>query len=113
MTGKPPRPPSHLTPETKRWWLAVHEAYELEPHHERLLTLAGEAWDRCAAARFAIERNGLVFTDRFGQPRVRPEASVERDSRIAFSRIVRELRLDVAPDDARLPGLGGGRERAS
>ena len=33
--------------------------WRLEPHHVRLLRLACEAWDRCAAAREGIERDGL------------------------------------------------------
>ena len=70
----------------------------------RLLTLACEAWDRAVQARVALEEHGLVFTDRFGSPRPRPELAVERDSRIAFARLVRELNLtdDVAAEP-RLP----------
>jgi phage terminase small subunit len=106
---RPLRAPKHLKPPTRRWWLAVHAVFELEEHHARLLTPAGEAWDRAAAAREAIEKHGITYTDRFGAPRSRPEIAVERDSRIAFARLLRELRLDVEPDDPRLPGLNGGR----
>jgi hypothetical protein len=106
--------PSHLKPATRRWWLAVNQEYQLEEHHERLLTLAGEAWDRGAAARAAIDKLGIVFVDRFGSPRVRPEVAVERDSRLGFCRILRELRLDIQPpdEDPRLPDFqNGGRPR--
>lgn len=111
-TRRPRKPPKHLRPATRRWWLAVVEDYELEDHHVRLLTLAGESWDRAAAAREAIAAHGITFTDRFGAPRARPEVAIERDSRIAFARLVRELRLDVMPEDPRSPGLGGGRDAA-
>jgi phage terminase small subunit len=90
----------------------VVEGYELEEHHLRLLTLAGEAWDRAFTAREAIGKHGITYTDRFGAPRVRPEVAVERDARLAFARLVRELRLDVEPDAPRPPGLGGGRDAA-
>jgi phage terminase small subunit len=73
----------------------VLDEYELKQHHVRLLTLAGEAWDRGVQAREAIEEHGLTVEDRFGFPRPRPEIAVERDSRIGFSRLVRELDLDL------------------
>jgi len=106
-----PKPPAHLKPATRRWFAGVLERYELEEHHRRLLTLAGEAWDRCQAAREAISEHGIVFVDRFGAPRVRPEVGIERDARVAFARLVRELDLDVAPpaEPRRTPALNSNR----
>jgi len=103
--------PKHLNPMTRRWFSAVTRLYELEEHHLRLLTLAGEAWDRCAAARQAIAEHGMVFCDRYGAPRPRPEVQIERDSRIAFARLLRELDLDVAPpvEPRRPPALASNR----
>jgi len=89
--------PKHLRLATRRWWLEVAEEYTLESHHLRLLTLAGEAWDRCQEAREALKKHGLTFDDRFKQPHARPEVNIERDSRIAFARLLRELSLDVEP----------------
>jgi hypothetical protein len=40
------RPPSHLKPATKRWFVEVCEQFELEEHHRKLLTAAAECWDR-------------------------------------------------------------------
>lgn len=93
-------PPGHLKPATARWWAAVHEEFELEQHHQKLLTLAAEAWDRACAAREVIDRDGMTFSDRFGQPKPRPEIAIERDSRIGFARLIRELALDgdTTPD---------------
>ena len=90
------------------------QGYELEEHHVKLLTAACEAWDRHQQAREALEQRGLVYIDSRGVPHSRPEVAVERDSRIAFARLVRELRLDVGPpDDAgrspRLPETNGHR----
>ncbi len=114
---KPARPqwkaPTHLTPSTKRWFARVVRDYELDEHHCRLLTLACEAWDSAQVARAIIAREGLTFTDRWKQPHARPEVGIERDARIGFSRLLRELSLDVsAPDDSRPPGLSNGRRRA-
>ena len=99
---KPPkdsqtRVPAHLKRATAAWFRGVLEEYELQPHHVRLLELAGEAWDRCQQAREALAEHGLVFTDRFGAPHSRPEVAVERDARIAFARLLRELDLDLEP----------------
>jgi phage terminase small subunit len=69
--------------------------FALEQHHLHLLTLACEALDRAAQAREALAEHGTVFIDRYGQPRARPEVQIERDSRIAFARLLRELGLDV------------------
>jgi len=106
---KLPKPPRHLRAPTRRWWSEVVEEYVLEPHHLRLLTLAAEAWDRGEEARKILAKEGLTFTDRFGQPKARPEVAIERDSRIAFARMLRELALDLEePDESRPPRLHGG-----
>jgi phage terminase small subunit len=101
------KPPSHLRPATREWFANVVGDYDLEEHHLRLLTLAGEAWDRGQQAREVLDRDGLTYLDRFGAPRVRPEVSIERDSRIAFARLLREMSLDVEtpPEPSRPPAL--------
>ncbi len=83
------------------------ETYELEPHHIRLLTLAAESWDRCEQSREILADEGLTFEDRFGQPKSRPEVAVERDSRLAFARLIRELALDGEVEPVRVPRVGG------
>lgn len=106
----PRNAPAHLKAPTRRWWQSVVEEYNLEPHHLRLLTLAAESWDRTQDARTVLEQEGLTFVDRFGQPKARPEVAIERDSRIAFARMLRELALDVeAPDEAARPAPIAGR----
>jgi hypothetical protein len=101
------KPPTHLRAATKRWFIQVTECFELEPHHLKLLALAAESWDRCCQARAIIDREGLTYLDRFEAPRARPEISIERDNRVAFVRIIRELDLDVAPpvEASRAPAL--------
>lgn len=101
-----PKPPKHLRAQTRRWWSGIVADYDLESHHLRLLTLAAEAWDRGEEAREILATEGLTYDDRFGQPRARPEVAIERDSRIAFARMLRELALDVAPpEEARPPTI--------
>lgn len=104
------RAPAHLSAPSRAWWASVTADYALEPHHIRLLTLCAESWDRCEQARLVLAADGLTFTDRFGQPRSRPEVAIERDARVGFARLLRELALDVEPPkDTRSPGITGGR----
>jgi phage terminase small subunit len=101
--------PAHLREATRQWFAAVVRDFVLEPHHIRLLTLAAEAWDRGQQAREAIQQHGLTYQDRFNQPHSRPEVGIERDSRIAFARLLRELALDVSePGEVRPPTIHGG-----
>jgi len=92
-----PKAPRHLSRATADWWRSVTRDYQLEPHHVRLLTLAAEAWDRCQQAREALDAYGLVFLDRHGGVKPRPEVAIERDNRVAFARLLRELDLDGEP----------------
>lgn len=101
-----------LSTATKKWVQEIRAAYELDHHHVKLLLLAAEALDRYRQAHDTLEREGLTFEDRFGRPCVRPEVAVERDSRLAFARLVRELGLDAyePADTPRPPPLRyGGR----
>ena len=93
--------PAHLKAATRRWFDSVLADFDLESHHVRLLTLAAEAWDRGQGAREAVAEHGLTYVDRFGQPHARPEVAIERDARIAFARLLRELALDIdVPEEA-------------
>lgn len=103
---KKPPPPPHLKPATAKWFKSVIEDYDLEPHHVRLLTLACEAYDRTAQAREIIDRDGPVVVTDHGM-KAHPAVAIERDSRLAFARLLRELDLDTEPppDRARPPAL--------
>ncbi|OBQ83209.1 P27 family phage terminase small subunit [Mesorhizobium sp. WSM3873] len=103
-TAKAPAAPSHLSAPTKRWWEQIVSEYQLESHHLRLLQAAAESWDRMQAARSAIGRHGLTYVDARGCPKVRPEIAIERDSKIGFARLLRELDLDFeAPTEGTRP----------
>ena len=107
--------PQHLRPDTAAWYEAVLREFDLEEHHKRLLRMACEAWDAAQAAREAVAKHGMVYDDRFGQPRLRPEVNVERDARISFARLLRELAIDVVEpgEPSRPPTLpaNAGRKR--
>jgi len=98
------RAPKHLRAPTAAWFRRVVAGYDLDEHHVRLLTLAGEAFDRASEARELVEAEGIVFSNRFGELRAHPAVAIERDSRIGFARLVRQLDLADEPDS-----LAGGR----
>jgi hypothetical protein len=105
--ASPARPaaPAGLSPAMARWWDQVLKEHELEPHRLHLLMLAARAFDRCEEARVAIAQKGTTYEDRFGAPRLRPEVAIERDNRLAFARLLRDL--DLRPPsqwDDLLPG---------
>ena len=91
-------PPSHLSKESAAFFRRTTALFELEEHHAKLLTLACEAWDRAVQARKGLEEHGLTFVDRHGSRKPSPEIMIEKDSRTAFARLVREIGLDVASE---------------
>ena len=94
-----PLPPRHFTASTKAWWRTVTAEFELQSHHLKLLQAACESWDRYQSARKTLDAEGLTIATRHGA-KAHPAIQVERDSRISFVRIVRELDLDLEPPPA-------------
>jgi P27 family predicted phage terminase small subunit len=112
LSRKPdvPAAPVHLAKATRAWFTEVVSHYVLESHHVRLLVLGCEAWDRATQARKLLAKDGLTFRDRHGAIRPHPALNVERDSRIAFARLLRELALDVegpGEERSRPPAIRG------
>jgi phage terminase small subunit len=105
-----PAPPRHLSKASKAWWRQIVSDFELADWQHRILTSAGEAFDRATQAREQVDAEGLTVADRFGQRRPHPLLAVERDSRTAFLRATRELALEVdgpvsSPVSARPPRI--------
>lgn len=97
--------PRHLSAEAAAWWQAVTADYALEAHHLKLLQAACEAWDTMQTARRALaQHGGLTFEDASGNIKAHPAVAMQRDARVAFARLVRELDLDMgAPAEAPRP----------
>jgi phage terminase small subunit len=94
-----PQPARHLSPDSRALWRELLKTYELQPEELHTLRLALEALDRANQARRAIRRHGMTYADRFGAPHARPEVAVERDSRLAYLRLMTSL--DLPTDEAR------------
>jgi P27 family predicted phage terminase small subunit len=93
------QPPAHLSVSAREWWRTTVERFILEEHHLRLLQLACESWDRCQAARQILETEGLTVQNEAGI-KPHPCIAIERDSRLAVARLIRELDLDTEPPTA-------------
>jgi P27 family predicted phage terminase small subunit len=96
MSRTPPAP-AHLKECTRRWYRSVVRDYSLEPHHLKLLQAAAECWDRLCQAREQLAKDGLVVTGSEGSLKAHPCVAIERDTRLGFARLIRELDLDVDP----------------
>ena len=59
--------------------------------------------------RKLIERDGLTFVDRHGSIKPHAAVSIEKDSRTAFARMIREIGLDLAEPASRPPALPANR----
>jgi phage terminase small subunit len=97
------RAPKHLKPSTRRWYEQICSDFNLESHHEMLLLLAAESWDRHLQAREALQEHGTIFINKHGDVKPRPEVMIERDSRNSFARMLREINLDVDPPETPRP----------
>lgn len=105
-----PKVPKHLSKEAAAWFRQAASTFVLEDHHLRLLRLAAEAWDRGQEARQTLAAEGSYYRDRFGTPKAHPAVAVERDARLAFARMLRELDLDGEPaPDSRPPAIRSNR----
>ena len=64
----------------------------------KILEVGLWALDRAEKCRAAIDVDGETVKDRFGQKKVHPLLSAERDSRAAFLASLRQLHLDLSAD---------------
>lgn len=98
--------PRHISNEARKWVETVLADYDLEPYQEQLLVQAAEAWDRIEQARQRIALDGPYYQDRFGTPKSHPAVADERNGRVVFARLLRELCLDAGSEpDIRPPRL--------
>lgn len=97
--------PGYLKQETQQWIEKVLSEFEFETHKKPLLIQAGETWDRIKNAREVIAKDGAFYMDATGKPRKHPALDAERNDRIVFARLIRELNLTDEAPDTRPPTL--------
>jgi hypothetical protein len=87
--------PRHVSREMRRWIEDVLSGWDFAPEDVTVAITAAEARDEDERARKILCTKGSTFVDRLGNPRLRPENAVARDSRVAFLRAVRQLKESV------------------
>jgi phage terminase small subunit len=103
-----PRAPRALSERSKALWREVLTDYDLSGAEQAIFEEALRSLERADEARRQVDRDGPVYLDRWSRPKVHPLVSVERDSRAAFIRGMRELGLDPsALPDSRPPRVPG------
>ena len=96
-TIKPSPPPKHLGEAGRELWSTIQAPYQIDdPGGLALLRAAAEAADRVASCRRQLDEQGEVIVIK-GIPRAHPAAAIERDSRAALIRALKELHLDLEP----------------
>ena len=86
--------PKHLKADARRMWQKLQADYVLDDAAAlMLLGAACEAYQRAHEARIAIDNDGAVLTDRFGQLKAHPACAIERDARGQMIAALRALRL--------------------
>ncbi len=79
--------------EIKKWLKTEAEAFGLAGSELQVLRMAANAWQRWADCKRVIDKSGMVYQDRFQQPKERPECEIERKSMSLFLKALRELGL--------------------
>ena len=90
---KSPKPPASLGVHGRRLWRHVVSGWDLDGVELEVLRQACAALDRAEQARRVLDREGLTIAAGRGSIKTHPAAGVERDARIAFARLLREIGL--------------------
>ena len=92
------RAPSGLSNESRRWWRKIVNEYGVEDSGGLLILQAlCEAFDTMREAQKILKIDGMKVKDRFGQDKIHPLCSVERDARAQVYQGLKALNLDIEP----------------
>jgi phage terminase small subunit len=101
-------PPSYLSRRAKTWYREIVGQYVFTTAAEwRLLEEAAAVLDRITQCRERIKAEGLTVPTGHGGVKPHPCLNAERDNRILFARLCRELRLGEPsqPEKTRIPRI--------
>ena len=85
--------PEGLSESSRLLWRKILDEYAMDDSTPglELLESALRSRDVAERARDTLERDGLTFTDKHGQPRAHPAAQIHRDARAAYVSTLRTL----------------------
>ena len=90
------KPPQGVSQAARKLWTALTKEYGIDdPAGLAILTAGMESFDRAAQAKKILDAEGPVVTDKFGQRKSHPAATVELSNRAAWLNAIRMLNLDV------------------
>jgi len=97
--------PKYLNNAGKEFWKRVLSEFVFDNEHDfKRLELGCQCLDNIEIGRKEIEAKGSFYIDRFKQPKHHPGYGLIKDNMIIFTRILRELSLDIEPPiDAKRP----------
>jgi len=85
-----------VSKEAKAWYDGLQKAYSIEDQTGLLLLQSAmEAFDRMKDAQAIIQEVGVIYFDRYNQPKPNPACAVERDSRSQMILCLKSLNLDL------------------
>jgi len=110
IPDKLPEPPTGVSLQAAglRLWHSVVSQFDLDSHDLQMLGAACEAFDIAARHKRKLDREGLTFKDKAGNPRPHPSCSEYRASLDSYRKLIRELALGVEPPDSRPSALPRG-----
>ena len=90
--------PKHLSPDARKWFLAIAREYGItDAGGVALLTAAAESRQRASEAWAIVAAEGAIVRGANGVPVPHPALRLERDSRAAMLAALKQLHLDVEP----------------
>lgn len=103
--------PKGLKGKARVFFQNVVKNFELEEFHVELLAQGCWALQRCEEARAIVDKAGMTYVDtKSGRCFPNPATTIEKDNRVIFTRIIRELGLDLADTQAARPPTRAGRK---
>ena len=99
MAARSKRAPSRHRRPSGLWTRLQGEYRVLDAAGLAVLEQALRAFDRAEEARRLLDREGCVVKDRWGQVKLHPAASVERDARAAFLSALKQLGVEIPLED--------------
>jgi len=106
-----PTAPEHLSKEGRELFDWIVENYKITDQAAlATLTLALEAYDRSAAARRKVKREGMTYEDFRGQPKPHPAVAIQREAAATWKLLLGQLGIPETIDQRDRHGHYSGRK---